>query len=101
MSGLYKQIYSIVKQVPAGFVTTYGDVAAQTGNPRRSRIVGTAMAACNDNTVPCHIVIRKDGSIDGTFGLGGREYKKFLLENENITFLPDGRVDLSKHLWIY
>ena len=98
MSGLYKQIYSIVKQVPAGFVTTYGDVAAQTGNPRRSRIVGTAMAACNDNTVPCHRVIRKDGSIDGTFGLGGREYKKFLLENENITFLPDGRVELSKHL---
>ena len=101
MSVLYKQIYSIVKQVPAGFVTTYGDVAAQTGNPRRSRIVGTAMAACNDNTVPCHRVIRKDGSIDGTFGLGGREYKKFLLENENITFLADGRVDLSKHLWIY
>ena len=101
MSGLYKQIYSIVKQVPAGFVTTYGDVAAQTGNQRRSRIVGTAMAACNDNTVPCHRVIRKDGSIDGTFGLGGREYKKFLLENENITFLPDGRVDLSKHLWVY
>lgn len=101
MSGLYKQIYNIVKQVPAGFVTTYGDVAAQTGNPRRSRIVGTAMAACNDNTVPCHRVIRKDGSIDGTFGLGGREYKKFLLENENITFLPDGSVDLSKHLWIY
>ena len=101
MSGLYKQIYSIVKQVPAGFVTTYGDVAAQTGNPRRSRIVGTAMAACNDNTVPCHRVIRKDGSIDGTFGLGGREYKKFLLENENITFLPDGSVDLSKYLWIY
>ncbi len=101
MSGLYQQIYNIVKQVPAGFVTTYGDVAAQTGNPRRSRIVGTSMAGCNDSSVPYHRVIRKDGSLEGIFGIGGSEYKKFLLENEGISFLPDGRVDLSKHLWIY
>jgi len=101
MSELYREIYEIVKQVPAGFVTTYGDVAARTGNPRRSRIVGSAMAACNDKNVPCHRVIRKDGSLDGTFGIGGSGYKKFLLESEGITFLEDGRVYLTNHLWIY
>ena len=101
MSGLYKQIYDIVKRVPAGYITTYGDVAAQTGNPRRSRIVGSAMALCDDDTVPCHRVIRKDGSIEGNFGLGGTSYKRFLLESEGIAFLADGKVDLSRHLWIY
>ena len=101
MAGLYSQIYDIVKQVPAGYVTTYGDVAAQTGNPRRSRIVGSAMAACNDNNVPCHRVIKNDGSIEGTFGIGGSSYKRFLLENEGIIFLSDGKVDMARHLWIY
>ncbi len=101
MSELYKQIYDLVKQVPVGMVTTYGELALATGNPRRSRIIGTAMMKCNDSSVPCHRVIRKDGSLAKSFGIGGSSYQRFLLESENITFLEDGKVDLSKHLYIF
>ncbi|MBQ7903503.1 MAG: MGMT family protein [Oscillospiraceae bacterium] len=99
MSGLYKSIFEMVKAVPEGMVTTYGQLAAKSGNPRRSRIIGGAMARCNDSSVPCHRVVRKDGSLPSSFGIGGREYQRFLLENEGVTFLADGRVDMGKHLW--
>ena len=101
MSELYKKVYSLVKQIPKGMVTTYGILALMTGNPRRSRIIGSAMSKCNDNNVPCHRVIRKDGSLSDTFGIMGNSYQRILLEEEGITFLPDGRVDLSRHLWTY
>ena len=101
MSELYKTVYELVKQIPEGMVTTYGILAMRTGNPKRSRIIGTAMQKCNDRTVPCHRVIRKDGSLSKVFGIGGSDYQKFLLESEGVTFLPDGKVDLSKHLWIF
>ncbi len=101
MSDLYKQVYTLVKQVPSGMVTTYGSIAFATGNPRRSRIIGAAMMKCNDDSVPCHRVVKKDGSLSDVFGIGGSGYQRFLLESEGVTFLSDGRVDLSKHLWIF
>ncbi len=101
MSDFHKNIYEMVKSVPAGMVTTYGQLAAKSGNPRRSRVIGGAMARCNDNTVPCHRVIKKDGSLPSSFGIGGKEHQRFLLESEGVIFLPDGRVDLSKHRWIF
>ena len=101
MKELYRSFYEIAKSVPAGFVTTYGDIAAKSGNPRRSRIAGAAMACCDDDTVPCHRVVYKDGSLAQNFGIDGSRYQRFLLENEGVTFLADGRVDMSKHLWIF
>ncbi len=101
MSDLYEHIYKLVKQIPKGKVTTYGILAMYTGNPKRSRIVGVALSKCNDTSIPCHRVIRKDGSLPGTFGIGGQSYQKFLLKSENIEFLDDGKVNLSKHLWLF
>ncbi len=101
MSGLYKQIYNLVKQIPPGTVTTYGTLAAATGNPRRSRIIGTAMQKCNDDSVPCHRVVRKDGNLSKVFGVGGSEYQRFLLESEGVTFSADGRVELKKFLYTF
>ena len=98
MSDFYKNIYEMVKTVPSGMVTTYGQLAAKSGNPRRSRVIGGAMARCNDGSVPCHRVIRKDGSLPASFGIGGREYQRFLLESEGVAFLADGRVDMAKHM---
>jgi len=100
MSDLYKIVFELVKQVPSGWVTTYGDIAMWTGNPRRSRIIGAAMARCSDEAVPCHRVVKKDGTLPSSFGLGGSQWQRFLLESEGVVFLPDGRVDMSQHLWI-
>ncbi len=98
MSDLYKEIYTIVKAIPAGKVATYGQVARISGNYRRSRIVGYAMAACSDSTVPCHRVIRADGSLARTFGVVGASMQKNLLESEGVEVTADNKVDLEKYL---
>ncbi len=99
MSQLYKQIYEIVKNIPEGKVSTYSQVALLTGNQRRSRVVGFAMAACNDNTVPCHRVIYSDGNLSKTFGIMGNSLQKSLLESEGVEFSQNNTVDLSVYLW--
>ena len=52
MSDFYKNIYAMVKSVPAGMVTTYGQLATKSGNPLRSKVIGGAMARRNDNMCP-------------------------------------------------
>ena len=49
---LFQQIYSIVCQIPPGQAATYGQIALLLGNPRMSRVVGTALSVCRDDAVP-------------------------------------------------
>lgn len=62
---------------------TYATVAAAAGSPRAQRAVGTVMAKNHDASVPCHRVIRSDGSL-GAYNRGGPEQKKRLLEAEGV-----------------
>ena len=59
------RVLSIVRRVPPGRVTTYGDVAALAGAPRAARAVGTVMRNCRDPRVPCHRVIAAGGGLGG------------------------------------
>ncbi len=97
-SSLYRAIYAIVAQIPYGRVTSYGQIARQLGNPRLSRIVGCALHAAPPE-LPCHRVVKKDGSLSDAFLPFGRESHHLLLEAEGVSFLPDGRVDMEKALW--
>ena len=81
MSGtVFGAFYDVVRRIPAGSVSTYGQVARLAGMPRSARLVGYAMASCQDPTVPCHRVVGAGGSLTG-YG-GGLENKRFLLELE-------------------
>ena len=61
-----KQVYRIVAEIPRGEVRSYRWVAEKIGSPRAYRAVGNAL---NKNrhpqSIPCHRVIRSDGSIGG------------------------------------
>ena len=58
MSGtVFGAFYDVVRRIPAGSVSTYGQVARLAGMPRSARLVGYAMASCQDPTVPCHRVV--------------------------------------------
>ena len=59
------RVLAIVRRVPVGRVTTYGDVATLAGAPRAARAVGTVMRKCRDPRVPCHRVIAAGGAIGG------------------------------------
>ncbi len=61
-------VYAVLLTVPPGVTVSYGDLAEMAGHPRAARAVGTAMA-CNPIpiVIPCHRVIRSDGSL-GNYG---------------------------------
>lgn len=99
MKHTFEAIYEIVRQIPAGRVCTYGGIALLAGNPRGARIVGYAMRACTDATVPCHRVLHHDGSLSAAFIADGIQRQELLLKKEGVAFLPDGKADLTKHLW--
>lgn len=76
-----ESVRAVVRQIPAGHVMTYGQVAAKAGRPRAARAVGMIMSRNYDPTVPCHRVIRSDGTVAG-YNRGGAERKKQLLAEE-------------------
>ncbi|MBY2928182.1 bifunctional DNA-binding transcriptional regulator/O6-methylguanine-DNA methyltransferase Ada [Sphingomonadales bacterium 56] len=74
-------VWSALRAIPAGETRSYGEIAAAIGRPGAVRAAGTA---CGDNglavLVPCHRVLRGDGSLGGyAYGV---ERKKVLLERE-------------------
>lgn len=63
--GFREKVYGVVRRVPAGFVTTYGDVGGVLGSPTVARQVGFALAAIGDKDrdVPWHRVVNAKGAI--------------------------------------
>jgi len=98
--GYFSKVYRIVSTIPPGKVATYGQIAALLGDARGARTVGWALH-CNPfpGLVPCHRVVNQRGELSGGFAFGGQERQRCLLEREGVSFLPDGRVDLKRHLW--
>lgn len=60
------RVWEALRAIPSGETRTYGEVAAAVGSPRAVRAVGSA---CGANpvvvAVPCHRVVRADGSLGG------------------------------------
>ncbi|TXH06955.1 MAG: MGMT family protein [Candidatus Moraniibacteriota bacterium] len=94
LSPFRRLVYRIVAQIPKGRVLTYGAVAARAGAPGAARAVGTAMAQNCYRDVPCHRVVRSDGSVGG-YAFGGSRAKAARLRREGI-LLSCGRVVFSK-----
>jgi methylated-DNA-[protein]-cysteine S-methyltransferase len=83
-------------EIPRGRVMTYGGLAEKVGVPGGARAVGNVMAGNPfPLVIPCHRVIRSDGTLGG-FG-GGLPMKRALLEMEGVAFDRRGRV-LSGHI---
>ncbi|ORY80517.1 6-O-methylguanine DNA methyltransferase, partial [Protomyces lactucae-debilis] len=56
-------VYNKVKEIPRGRCTSYGTVAALVGYPRHSRLVGSCLKTCTDETVPWQRVVSSIGII--------------------------------------
>ena len=103
----FEQVWEIVRQIPAGRVSTYGRIAAYIPPPkgmsepayrvRGPRVVGGAMAACPAN-VPWQRVINAQGKVSLRQG-GSEEGQRVLLESEGVEFDDKDRVDLSIYVW--
>ena len=96
------QIHALVRTVPAGRVTTYGDVAAVAGSPRAARQVGYAMAALPEDTdVPWHRVINAQGRISHRGDIARPTEQLRRLEEEGVIFDATGGCDLERLRWWY
>ena len=79
-------VKDVVAAIPAGETRTYSEVAAAAGNPNAARAVARIMATNYDPAVPCHRVVRKDGSLGG-YNRGGIEEKRRLLSKEKSVYV--------------
>jgi methylated-DNA-[protein]-cysteine S-methyltransferase len=84
-------VWELLRKIPYGVTTSYGELARRLGEPKASRAVGAANGANPiPIIVPCHRVVGSKGELTG-FG-GGIERKRWLLEHEGaLMALGDGR----------
>ena len=79
-----KMVWTELKKIPFGETRTYKEIAVAIGKPKAARAVANA---CGKNPypiiIPCHRVVRSDGTIGGFTGDGGVEKKRQLLRQEN------------------
>jgi methylated-DNA-[protein]-cysteine S-methyltransferase len=94
-----ERVWKLMEEIPRGKVTTYGQIARKL-NTKAYRAVGNA---CRKNPyaprVPCHRVVRSDGSIGGFGGkTSGKsvEEKAQLLRGENVEVRNGRVVDFEK-----
>ena len=89
MNSFDSKCLKVLTRIPRGMVSTYGDVARALGT-KAYRAVGNAMARnSNPVSLPCHRVIKSDGTIGG-YALGSQK-KIDLLISEGLT-IKDGKV---------
>jgi methylated-DNA-protein-cysteine methyltransferase-like protein len=99
-SNFFEKVFSVVKRIPCGKVTTYGQIAEHIGARSSARMVGWAVNSLkHSNNYPCHRVVNRNGELTGKMHFETPTLMRELLENEGIEFKND-RVDLEKQLWI-
>jgi len=91
------RVWNALRQIPAGTVVSYGELARRIGHPTAVRAVGLANGSNPIPViVPCHRVIGSNGTLTG-YG-GGLDRKRWLLEHEGVQLgLPFGNETASRH----
>jgi O-6-methylguanine DNA methyltransferase len=79
-----RRVLSVVKLIPKGKVLTYKQVAIRAGRPRAFRAVGNVLNKNFDPAIPCHRVIRSDGT-PGGYNRGTANKIK-ILKSEKVSF---------------
>lgn len=79
------KVWNYLQTIPSGKVKTYTQVARAIGKPLAARAVANAIGKNPyPPKIPCHRVIRSDGSLGGYSGKGGIKIKKLLLKKEGV-----------------
>ena len=79
MKTFSERVRDEVRKIPRGKTATYAEIAARAGSPSASRAVGSVLRKNFDPEIPCHRVIRSDGSL-GRYNRGDAEKERLLRE---------------------
>lgn len=89
------EVVRILKEIPPGYVVTYGQVARMAGSPRAARQVVRILHSMSEKYgLPWHRVVNVKGEI-AVPNNDSREVQRLLLEAEGVSFTKDGCVDLT------
>ena len=90
-----KEVYELLKEIPKGMVTTYGDLAEALGNKKLARVVGNILHVNKDpDRFPCCKVVNSKGKLSKAYAYGGIEAQRERLEKDGIPVKGDA-VDLE------
>ncbi len=93
---LVYEILSVVEEIPAGKVSSYGQIAKLIGREKNARLVGKVLSRAElYGDYPCHRVVDHSGRL-----APGWAEQRALLKAENVEFRPDGHVDMKRFQWV-
>jgi len=101
MSDFFEQVYNVVKQIPAGRVTSYGAIAKYLGTAGSARMVGWAMNASHSHSgfVPAHRVVNRNGLLTGKHHFDSPNAMQELLEAEGLVIEEDRILNFKEQFW--
>ena len=90
------EVLSVVEEIPAGCVATYGQIAALIGHPKNSRLVARVLSRAEFyGEFPCHRVVNHSGRL-----VPGWPEQAFLLRSEGVVLKDETHVDLKRFQWV-
>ncbi len=93
------EVYSLLLQIPKGYVTTYGDIARQLGNVHLARTVGNILHKNPDgDKYPCYKVVNSKGRLSDNYAFGGKAAQQARLLSDGVEAVR-GTVNLDKFRW--
>ncbi|MBX3207581.1 MAG: MGMT family protein [Labilithrix sp.] len=95
--GPFARVWAIVKRIPPGRVTTYGQIAEMIDKRLSPVGVGWAIRAAGEGRIPWHRVLNSKGTVSTDGAHPGLQ--RAMLEAEGVVFDEDGAVDLARVQW--
>jgi methylated-DNA-protein-cysteine methyltransferase-like protein len=97
----FEDVWSVVRQIPKGRVTSYGAIANYLGTKLSARMVGWAMMAAHDlyPPVPAQRVVNRNGMLTGRMHYETPTRMQELLEKDSVKVENDTVVDFEKRFW--
>ncbi len=96
----FEKVYTVAKLIPYGRVTSYGAIAKYLGAAKSARMVGWAMnAAHNNDAVPAHRVVNRNGLLTGKHYFDGTNLMQQLLESEGIVVIKNQILNFDQVFW--
>lgn len=83
MKTFKKRVFEVVRKIRKGETLSYKEVALRAGNSKAARAVGVILKTNFNPKIPCHRVIRSDGSLGG-YNCGAKKKKLLLKEEKRI-----------------
>lgn len=97
----FDRVYEVVRQIPAGRVTSYGAIANYLGTKRSARVVGYAMGASGAAypPVPAHRVVNSQGLLTGKFHFASFDLMEQMLASEGIMVEDNKILNFKEIFW--